>query len=254
MLFNNPNNTSGKPKNNAVNAAGIVNKFNPGINAVKNPLRMIGNNNNGAISKNGSPPKSARNNPTINAAIDAGIKLRIPLIKKLIGNAINLSINFVKNVPIAESNGKLIHVNGFKNANGPKIGANNNIAVNHTKNGITKLIIESTKIINGNPMNRFKIEANKIINGAKKIVSMIKLKNGIKLGNANNAKATIGSCDDNKSNPRIAVNPNAPSARINGNPKAQANPIAAKTSGNTTNVLNKPNNNSGNPIKLNNVN
>lgn len=238
MLFNNPNNTSGKPKNNAVNAAGIVNKFNPGINAVKNPLRMIGNNNNGAISKNGSPPKSARNNPTINAAIDAGIKLRIPLIKKLIGNAINLSINFVKNVPIAESNGKLIHVNGFKNANGPKIGANNNIAVNHTKNGITKLIIESTNIING----------------AKKIVSMIKLKNGIKLGNANNAKATIGSCDDNKSNPRIAVNPNAPSARINGNPKAQANPIAAKTSGNTTNVLNKPNNNSGNPIKLNNVN
>lgn len=253
-VLSNPRSTSGSPKNNAVKAAGTVNKLMIGSNPVNKPFKMIGNKNNGASSKNGSPPNSARNKPTINAAIAAGIKLNNPLSAICNGNKINLSANLVRNVPINETNGKLIHVNGFKNASGPKIGANSSIPANQTRNGTTRLIIESTNIISGKPINRFKIEINMIINGAKKIVSIIKLKNGIKLGNANNANATNGNCNDSSNNPRIETNPNAPSARMNGNPIVHDRPINPNTNGATMNKLNKFNNNSGNPNKLNNVN
>lgn len=253
-LFNSPRSASGRPKNNATKAAGTVNKFNPGTNAVNNPLRMIGSKNNGASRRNGSPPNSARNKPTANAAIAAGIKLSKPFTKKMIGNEISLRANFVKKVPMIEINGKLIHVNGFNNANGPKIGANSNIPANHTKNGTTKLMIESINIINGNPMNKLSTDNSNVTNGAKKIVSIIKLKNGIKLGNANKNKAISGNLNESNNNPSNATKFNAANANKNGNAKALSKPKPANTNGSTKNVPNRFNSNSGNPIKLNNVN
>lgn len=246
--------TNGRPKNNAAKAAGTVNKFKPGTNAVKNPLRIIGNKNNGANSRNGSPPNNARSKPTMNAATNAGIKLIIPLIRKMIGNEINLSANFVKNVPINDTNGKLIHVNGFKNANGPKIGANRSNPFKNTRNGTTKLTIVSMRIINGKPMNRSNRDNAIVINGAKKIVSIIKLKNGIKLGNANNANAIIGSLFESNNKPNRLIKPSADNARINGNVNALAKPRPVNSNGSIKNVPNKFKNNNGNPIRLNNVN
>lgn len=253
-LFNNPSNSSGSPKNNAARAAGTVNKFNPGINAVNNPLRMIGNKNNGASSKNGSPPNNALSKPTINAIAAAGIKLNNPLIKNMIGNEINLRANFVKNVAMNAKIGKLIHVNGFKNANGPKIGANNSIVVNQTMNGTTKLMIVSTSIISGKPMNKLSTDTTKIINGSTNNVSMIKLKNGMKLGNANNANAMIGNLSESNNKPNNATNPNAPRANKNGNANAFNNPKPANTNGSIKNVPKRFNSRSGKKIKLNNVN
>lgn len=231
-----------------------MNKFNPGTNAVNNPLRMIGSKNNGASSRNGSPPNSARNKPTTNAATAAGIKLSKPFTKKMIGNEISLSASFVKNVPMIEINGKLIHVNGFKNANGPKIGASNIIPANQTKNGTTKLMIESINIISGKPINKLSTDNSNVTNGAKKIVSIIKLKNGIKLGNANNTKAISGNLNESNTNPSNATKFNAANANKNGNAKALSKPNPANTNGSTKNVPNRFNSNNGNPIKLNKVN
>ena len=225
-----------------------------GSNPVNNPPKIIGNKNNGANNKNGSPPNNALNNPTMNATMNDGIKLNSPLSMNCNGNNSNLSANLVRNVPINEINGKLIHVNGLKIANGPKIGANSNIPANHTRNGTTRLIIASTNIINGKPINRFKNESSMMINGAKKIVSMIKLKNGIKLGNANSAKAINGNCNDKTTNPSNPTSPKAVKARISGNPNVHDKAVAPRTNGATTNKLNRFNSNNGNPIKLNNVN
>lgn len=230
-LFNRPANASGKPIRPAINAAGTVNKFNPGTNAVKNPLRTIGNKNNGASNMNGSPPNNARNNPTKNATIAAGIKLIKPLKKKITGNEISLRANFVKYVPINVTSGKLIHVNGFKNANGPNTGAKSSKPARNTKNGTVKSIIVSINIISGKPINKFNTERTIVTNGAKKIVSIIKLKNGMKLGNANSANAINGSLIDNNNNPSNATNPSAESAKMNGSANAFNRPRPANTIG-----------------------
>lgn len=231
ILFKSPARASGRPTRPATSAAGTVNKFNPGTKAVKNPLRMIGNKNNGANSMNGSPPNNALNNPIMNAATKAGIKLINPLIKNRIGNETNLRANFVRNVPINETNGKLSHVNGFKNANGPKIGANNNIDVNQTMNGTTISINESINIISGKPINKFNSDRSNVTNGAKKIVSIIKLKNGIKLGSANSAKAIRGNLFESNNNPSKFTNPRAVKANISGNANAFIKPRPPNNSG-----------------------
>jgi hypothetical protein len=125
----------------------------------------------------------------------------------------------------------LIHVNGFKNANGPNTGAKSSKPARNTKNGTVKSIIVSINIISGKPINKFNTERTIVTNGAKKIVSIIKLKNGMKLGNANSANAINGSLIDNNNNPSNATNPSAESAKMNGSANAFNRPRPANTIG-----------------------
>lgn len=242
-------NRIGNPAKPANKPTGTVIKFNPGIKAVNKPLSINGINNGNANSGNEIPLNSACNNPATNAAINAGNKLSNPFVKKMIGKAINLRASFVKNVPTKASNGMLIHVRGLKNANGPKTGANSSIPANHTKNGTMILIAVSIKNINGKPMNKFKTDRTNVINGAKKIAVKIKLNNGIKLGIVNNAKAITGSLKANSRRPRIAINPNAPSARTNGNTMAFNKPRPLINNGSIKKPLNKFNSVNGNVTK-----
>lgn len=123
-------------------------------------------------------------------------------------------------------------------------------------NGINVFNTRSLKIFNGNVKSLIKLNANKN-NGMKNNASMIKLKNGIKLGRPNKIDANNG-----LNNPRRILNNkigklNSVKKTASAVPNASNNPRPLINSGATTKMLNsvnRPNGNVINPCNANSVN
>lgn len=252
-LFRIPNVTSGNPANNAKSPSGTVNKFNPGIKAVNNPLRINGSNNPSANSKNGSPPNNALSSPTNNPANTAGIKLVNKFLTRINGIASNPNNSFAKNVPIAERIPKFNHLSGFKNVITPSNGNNSKNVNPATNAGIRKSLNKSPRILIGNN-NSFNPFRSKLAKPMRFIATMIKSKNGIKFGNDNKINAINGKLSPNRPNANRFNRPNAPSNNASGKPRANNKPIPLINNGNTTKLLNALSSKAGIPTRLNNVN
>ena len=248
-----PSNTSGNPNNSANKPNGTVNKLSPGIKNVSSPLRINGNNNPRANSKNGSPPNNALSRPTNNPFNTAGIKLNNKLLIRLRGKRINPNNNSVRSVLIPERIAKFNHLSGFKNVITPRNGSKNKNDNPATKSGNAKSLNKSKRTFNGNSkmFRRLIKRLNKPIRlRANKMMS----RNGIKFGNNNRSKASNGKPRPNSPSPIKFNSPNAPNNNASGNPRASNRPIPLINSGNTTRLLNPLSNNAGIPIKLNSVN
>lgn len=247
---NNPSNT-GKLSSAANNASGTVNKFNPGINAVKIPLMINGNSNSPGSNnakfinvKNGSPPSNALSSPTVNPANAAGIKLINASSNSLNGIPNNLNNPCVNNVPSNANAGAKIQLSGLNGPNKNKLIGNDN---KNNSCGNNKFLIKSLKIFNGNRRSLNKLKPNKN-NGTKNNKSIAKLKNGIKLGRPNKIAANNGLINPSKALNNKIGRFNSVKKTANDVPNARSNPRPLINSGATTKTLNNFNKNNGNVI------